>query len=321
MRNNVAQQIAIGYCTRRIKWPRRYIVAKMTFGPDFYLVFLATILMGLAGCTRFHLSQAKTYLTVPEQPNQNASKAKKLNAEGLVKLEKGKVAEAEELFRQSLAEDIDYGPAHNNLGQIYLCRNELYLAAWEFEFASNLMPDRPECLVNLGLVYEKANRLQDAATYYESALEIQPAHVTAIANLARVDIKMDADKERTRGLLQQLVMMDRRPQWNRWARDMLAIRFGDFGTGEPSWGEDGIVEEISPKQVSEPSSTKDASSREDLPAPIVPLRLNPESTRSMPRANPLPDDDTSEPLTAVAKELPPSNRPIISGPVLPPRGQ
>jgi len=320
VRNDVAQQNAKGYRTPLTERPELHVIRE-----NFRAAILCvTLLLNLAfgfGCTKFRLSQAKSYLTVPEQPNQNASKAKKLNTEGLAKLGKGKVVEAEELFRQSLAEDIDYGPAHNNLGQIYLCRNELYLAAWEFEFASNLMPERPECLVNLGLVYEKANRLQDAATYYESALEIQPTHVSAIANLARVYIKMDGNKERTRDLLQQLVMTDRRPQWNRWARDTLAIRFGDFGTGELPWGEPAQLEEIAPDQGNERSSTEKSSSGEDLPAPAMPLRLTPQATQSAPQNSFRSSDDSSEPLTAVAKELPPSNRPIISGPVVPPRGQ
>ena len=316
MRNDVAQHKSIDYGLEATTDGLRFGLSRRHIKLWFLFVLVASVI----GCSTFNTGRAKSYLTVPEQPNQNATKAKKLNAEGIACLEKGKIAEAEELFRQSLAEDIDYGPAHNNLGQVYLGRNDLYQAAWEFEFASNLMPERPECLVNLGLVYERANRLQDAVVYYESALEVQPNHVAAIANLARVYMKMESDSSRTRELLRQLVMMDQRPRWNRWARDMLAIRFGDFGLDSVPLGEAMDVEEIVVPGPQETSLESSPGQHNALPPPRLPLRLNQEHLPStlLPLGTSRNDEDPNA-LKAVAKELPPGTVPSVQEPVTMPQ--
>ena len=112
------------------------------------------------GCAKWSREAPRKYTTVAPQANADAEKAKKLNGEGLKKMKAGELDEAESLFRDALAADVNYGPAHNNLGQIYLSRHQLYLAAWEFEFAASLMYDRAGSLVELGLVYETANRLE-----------------------------------------------------------------------------------------------------------------------------------------------------------------
>ena len=55
------------------------------------------------------------------------------------------------LLREALAADIFHGPAHNNLGVIFLERGELYEAAHEFEWARKLMPGHPDPRINLAL--------------------------------------------------------------------------------------------------------------------------------------------------------------------------
>ncbi len=199
------------------------------------------------GCAKWSREVPRKYTTVAPDPNADAEKAKKLNGEGLKKLKAGELDDAESLFREALAADVNYGPAHNNLGQIYLSRHQLYLAAWEFEFAANLMPERPECRVNLGLVYETADRLKLARDYYESALEISPNDSVALGNLARVSVKMDEEPGRVHYLLSELVMRDNRPKWLNWAKELMATRYRDAalpldgyqsqsGAGTPSTG-------------------------------------------------------------------------------------
>jgi hypothetical protein len=43
--------------------------------------------------------------------------------------------EAERLLRQALTADLFFGPAHNNLGVLYIEEGKLYEAASEFEWA------------------------------------------------------------------------------------------------------------------------------------------------------------------------------------------
>lgn len=189
------------------------------------LIVFALVSTSVIGCSRLTAAKRPAYSTVPDEPNDDAERAKALNSRGLDKLAHDKLDDAETLFRDALAADVDYAPAHNNLGQVYLRRRQLYLAAWEFEFASNLMPERPECLVNLGLVYETANRLLDARGAYEAALSVAPGDVEALSNLARVCVKLDDDPGRIHYLLSEVVMRNDRPAWRTWAQNLLATRY------------------------------------------------------------------------------------------------
>jgi len=69
---------------------------------------------------------------------------------------------AEALLRQALVADLFYGPAHNNLGVVYLERGDLYAAANEFEWARKLMPGHPDPRTNLPLTLERTG-LEDRA--------------------------------------------------------------------------------------------------------------------------------------------------------------
>lgn len=59
------------------------------------------------------------------------------------------IAKAERLFRSALAADPYCGPAHNDLGVVYLKGGQLYEAAAEFDWARKLMPGHPDPRLNL----------------------------------------------------------------------------------------------------------------------------------------------------------------------------
>ena len=186
----------------------------------------ALLLVPIGGCQQVKQSKSDAaYLTVPTRPHEQAKQAKDFNALGLEELAKGDAAAAEELFRQALAADVDYAPAHNNLGKLYLKRHDLYQAAWEFEYAINLLPDRPEPLINMGLVYETAGQLQRALGYYEAAYELEPNNAACIGCLARLVVKLEEDPQRVHWLLQQVVMHEKRAAWVYWAQELLATRY------------------------------------------------------------------------------------------------
>jgi len=77
---------------------------------------------------------------------------------------------AEDLLRQALVADLVYGPAHNNLGVVYLERGDLYAAANEFEWARKLMPGHPDPRTNLALTLERAGQEYRALARYDPAL-------------------------------------------------------------------------------------------------------------------------------------------------------
>ena len=81
---------------------------------------------------------------------------------------------AEDLLRQALSADLFHGPAHNNLGVVFLQQGKLYEAAQEFEWAKKLLPSAPDPRVNLALTLERAGDEDQATLAWDAALEVAP---------------------------------------------------------------------------------------------------------------------------------------------------
>jgi Flp pilus assembly protein TadD len=202
----------------------------MTRVPLIRIVSLAVVSAGLAGCASSSSSSSsshaardrKDYRTVDNDPRRDSAAAERHNAEALRQLEKGDDARAEQELKASLAADVMYGPAHNNLGKLYYHQNKLYLAAWEFQYAAKLMPNVPEPKNNLGLVFESAGKLDDAVGSYGEAMRLEPDNVQFIGNLARARVRRGDRDDAVRDLLSTLVIRETRPEWADWARQQLA---------------------------------------------------------------------------------------------------
>lgn len=80
------------------------------------------------------------YRTLTESPLRDHEKAAKKHHKALAALEDGDRSEAERLLHDALLADVTFGPAHNTLGKIYFDQKKLYWAAWEFEYANEVMP-------------------------------------------------------------------------------------------------------------------------------------------------------------------------------------
>lgn len=128
--------------------------------------------------------------------------------------------EAERILRKALDADLYYGPAHNNLGVLYLNQGSLYEAAEEFDWARRLMPGHPDPRINLGLALERGGKIDDALQAYASALEVYPNHLPAMQALARCQIRHGNQDEWTDELLKDIVYRGS-PEWQRWARTQL----------------------------------------------------------------------------------------------------
>lgn len=125
---------------------------------------------------------------------------------------------AERLLREALAADLYHGPAHNNLGVLYLHRGQLYEAAGEFEWARKLMPGHPDPRLNLGLALERAGRIGEALDAYASALEVYPDHLPSLQALARAQLRHDRTDPRTAPALDAIALRSTDPAWRNWAR-------------------------------------------------------------------------------------------------------
>lgn len=185
------------------------------------LALAATMIF--AGCQPAKPQAAGEYRTRADDPRRDSSAAGDHNAEGVHHLEKGRLDEAEKNFKAALAADMFFGPAHNNLGMVYYRQKKYYLAAWEFQYAIKLMPNKAEPKCNLGAVYDAVGKLDDAAKCYDEALTIEPDAVEVAANLARIYVRSNRKDERTRQLLHEIVMKDTRPDWAQWAREKLLM--------------------------------------------------------------------------------------------------
>lgn len=173
------------------------------------------------------------YRTTSNPPRRNADLARKLNAEALEQIQDGKLDKAEERLKKALDADVTFGPAHNNLGKVYYHQGKLYLAAWEFQYATKLMPDQPEPRNNLGLVLEAAGKLSEAVAQYEQARSLGPDNPQFIGNLARAKLRRGDGDPQVRQLLEEIVFKDTRPEWVDWAKQELAVSAHQPAGAEP----------------------------------------------------------------------------------------
>lgn len=183
----------------------------------------AVILIAVPGCALIHSKEKRDYRTVPASPNRDTERAKAENERAIGFCEKGKCDKAEKALQEALIADVTYGPAHNNLGKLYFSQGQYYLAAWEFEYAIKLMPERFEPLCNLGLVYETVGKLDEAVDFYSRAHGLQPKDPEVLGNLARARVRMGEPVAVVQPLLAELVFMDTRPAWVNWAKEQLAL--------------------------------------------------------------------------------------------------
>jgi Tfp pilus assembly protein PilF len=161
------------------------------------------------------------YRTITVDPRRDTENARRYNQEGTDLLEKGQLDQAAAAFTKALDADVEFGPAHNNLGKVYYRQKASYKAAWEFEYASKLLPRFSEPHNNLGLVLEESGQIDQAVEQYRLAVSLS-TDIQYKSNLARGLLRRDGHTEEVRALLRQVLSQDPRPDWQDWARKELA---------------------------------------------------------------------------------------------------
>ena len=205
---------------------------------------LISVLISLPACNNAE-KVITDYRTIPSDLGRDTDKARKLTGLGVALLSEAEsalatggpeakyqkdLADAEAYFRQALVADIMYGPAHNNLGRVYYHQERYYEAAWEFQYAGQLMPNRPIPRNNLGLVFEATGQLDQAEEHYAEALQVEPDNPEFLGNLARAKVRRGEVSETLLDLLHQVVLRDTRPEWRAWAEEQqqfIAIRLSE----------------------------------------------------------------------------------------------
>jgi tetratricopeptide (TPR) repeat protein len=170
------------------------------------------VVLGLAACRS---TPVGPYLP-PSEGRRETVAAERLSREGAdlmtIDLEK-----AEGLLREALTKDLFFGPAHNNLGVVFLKQDRLYEAANEFEWARKLLPDSPDPRVNLALVMERAGRNDEAFRAYEAALEVAPDCVAATEGAALCAVRHGREETRLVGWLRTIALRGETEEWRTWA--------------------------------------------------------------------------------------------------------
>ena len=209
-----------------------------------------------AGCATLQTTRPQGYQTNYEQTYGSTNEAIAKHRAALRKLEKCDLCGAEELLKESLAEDEKFGLAHNTLGNVYFDQRKYYPAAWEFEYAARMMPDRPEPVNNLGLVFEQVGRYDDAVVQFELAYGMDETNGAYLGNLIRARMRRGDQTSDMVDLFHRLVEVDSRPEWVAWANGHLHTgRFGKMAlpqlvelelrnVGEKGDGRPPIVEEL-----------------------------------------------------------------------------
>lgn len=175
-----------------------------------------TTSLGPTGCA----AGASGPYTTPTEGARDTAKAQALTQRAATLMAKGSLddrAKAEALLREALDADLYHGPAHNNLGVLYLAQGKLYEAASEFEWAKKLMPGHPDPRVNLALVLERAGRPDQALAEYDSALESVPHDIGALQGKARLAVRSGRADESIREVLEVIAVRGETDQWRQWA--------------------------------------------------------------------------------------------------------
>ncbi len=190
------------------------------------ILWTLTAVAGLivAGCdSPQRVTVDARYETLPRGQQRDAARAERLNDQAVDAIDAGELDRAEQLLKDALTADVTFGPAHNNLGSVYLEQQRYYLAAWEFEYAIRLMPASPEPKNNLGLVFEAVGKTDAAIEQFNAAAQLAPDDPVYLGNEARARLRAGQRGPEVRHLLQDVVMKDERPEWRQWARERLAI--------------------------------------------------------------------------------------------------
>ena len=195
-------------------------------------VMLLLASWSLLGCQTPPPPAPGGYQTVAQDPARDTDQARQENAAGIECLKEGQWDKAQEHLKAALAADLFFGPAHNNLGMAYFQQKKFYLAAWEYQYAAQLMADDPRPRNNLGLVFESIGQNDKAAASYDEAMNLAPDNPEFIGNLARVYARTGKDPKKLRQLLTDLTLRETRPQWAQWAHEKLALLGGPVESTE-----------------------------------------------------------------------------------------
>ena len=102
-------------------------------------------------------------------------------------------------------------------------QGNLYQAVMAFEQAREFLPHDPSVVYNLALALESAGRSDEALDLYYAANSMDQANPIYLGNLVRLRVRLGEHDELLERQLKDLVLIETRPQWRRWADVQLGL--------------------------------------------------------------------------------------------------
>lgn len=171
----------------------------------------ATLLCSCGGVAR------GPYTPQMEEFERNIPQAQDLFKQAMAAMDEHDLDGARALLHQALNADLYHGPAHNNLGVIYMRSGELYQAASEFTWARKLMPGHPDPRVNLAAALDAGGQHDSALAAARAALEVQPGYMPAMQAIALIHVRERDISKETLALLDEIAYRGENTQWRDWA--------------------------------------------------------------------------------------------------------
>lgn len=184
-----------------------------------WILLLSALPMSV-GCS---LLERRNGEVIKVESKIDTARAGHLTRAGIHALNKQHIDIAAKKFREAIATDYTYGPAHNNLGLMHYEQGNLYQAVMAFEQAREYLPEDPAVAYNLGLALESAGRTDEALELYYAANAMDRANPNYLGNLVRLRVRMGEHDELLEHQLQELALIETRPDWRRWTDIQLAL--------------------------------------------------------------------------------------------------
>jgi hypothetical protein len=105
---------------------------------------------------------------------KKSESAESLKNQGNVALQSGKFDEAESMYRQALAVDAGYMPAHYNLGNVFRTTGRVADALAAYDIAARIAPEDYEIHVNRGVTLNAMSRFGEAISAFDTAATLAP---------------------------------------------------------------------------------------------------------------------------------------------------
>lgn len=126
----------------------------------------------------------------PKSPKKTGrqSGASTLVAQGFRHHQAGRLAQAEQLYRQAIARDPNQADAHHFMGILANQAGKTDIAVHLIQKAVSLNPNLTAAHFNLGVALEKINQPDAAAASYTRAVSLDNTHGDALLHLGRLEI-------------------------------------------------------------------------------------------------------------------------------------